>query len=134
MFHTMNRVSKQDCDFEEEASGVYLADLAAGERASMKYWRIEPGATLPAHQHPNEQIGFLISGRLTAIVEGEERELEPGDSYVFPGEELHGAENRGDDPAVGVGVLSPPRGSPRWGGDAPSTEEGPSDTPVESDD
>ncbi len=126
----MDRVTESQREPEEVADGVYLSDLAAGEKASMKYWRIEPGETLPAHRHHNEQIGFVISGTLTAIVEGEEHTLEPGDSYVFPSHEHHGAENRGDEPAIGIGVLSPPRGAPKWGQKSQSTEQ----TPAETDD
>jgi quercetin dioxygenase-like cupin family protein len=111
----MDHVTPDDREGEEVADGVYLADLAESRRACMKHWRVEPGATLPVHSHTNDQIGYVISGELTAIVDGEERELEPGDSYAFPGEELHGAENRGDEPAVGIGVLSPPREEPDWG-------------------
>jgi quercetin dioxygenase-like cupin family protein len=110
----MRRISDDGTDGEEVADGVYLADLAAGERASMKHWRVEPGATLPIHRHDNEQIGYMIRGTLTAITEGEEIVLRPGDSYLFASGELHGAENRGDEPAVGIGVLSPPRSDPDW--------------------
>jgi quercetin dioxygenase-like cupin family protein len=110
----MYHVSADDREPAEVAEDVYLSDLAAGERASMKYWRVEPGATLPTHEHDNEQIGFVISGTLTALVEGEEHLLRPGDSYAFPSGETHGAENRGDEPAVGIGVLSPPREAPDW--------------------
>ena len=112
---SVERISETEREPTEVADGVSLADLATGERAAMKHWRVEPGATLPTHRHHNEQIGYVISGTLTALVEGEEHTLSPGDSYVFPSEELHGAENRGEKPAVGVGVLSPPRGAPKWG-------------------
>jgi quercetin dioxygenase-like cupin family protein len=110
----MDWVTETEQDLDEVAEGVYLSDLAGGERTSMMYWRIEPGATLPAHRHHNEQIGYVIGGKLTAIVEGTERVLEPGDSYMFSSDEFHGAENRGNEPAVGVGVLSPPRDEPNW--------------------
>jgi len=125
----MERVSAGDREFDEVNQGVHLADLAAGERASMSYWRVEPGERIPPHRHENEQIGYLISGRLVALVDGEEVPLEPGDSYVFPGGERHGCENRGDEPAVGVGVLSPPRGAPDWGEQAAGGAES-----IESDD
>lgn len=115
---SVERISEAEREPTEVDDGVYLADLATGERTGMKHWRVEPGATLPTHRHHNEQIGYVISGTLTAIVEGEEYELSPGDSYVFPGEELHGAENRGEEPAIGIGVLSPPRDEPRWGAKA----------------
>lgn len=118
----MDRVTESQRESKEVANGVHLADLAAGERASMKHWRVEPGETLPAHRHHNEQIGYVIKGTLTAVVEGEEYQLEPGDSYVFPGGEHHGAENHGDEPAVGIGILSPPRSTPKWGNESRSAE------------
>jgi quercetin dioxygenase-like cupin family protein len=126
----MDRVTEPQRKPEEVADGVHLADLAAGEQASMKHWRVEPGETLPAHRHHNEQIGYVISGTLTAVVEGEEYELVPGDSYVFPSDERHGAENRGHEPAVGIGVLSPPRGEPKWGQNFQASEP----TTAETDD
>lgn len=111
----MDRISTDGASVEEVADGVFLGDLATGERAGMKYWRVEPGATLPAHRHHHEQIGYVISGRLVAVVEGEEVPLEPGDSYRFSSNEHHGAENRDEEPAIGVGILAPPRGEPEWG-------------------
>ncbi|WP_251342511.1 cupin domain-containing protein [Haloplanus halophilus] len=110
----MRRISEDASDGEEVASGVYLADLASGERAAMKHWRVDPGARLPVHRHDNEQIGYMIRGTLTAITDDGEVTLRPGDSYLFTSDELHGAENRGDEPAVGIGVLSPPRSEPDW--------------------
>lgn len=129
----MKHVAKPDREFDEVVEGVQLADLATGARTSMKFWRIEPGATLPTHRHHNEQIGFVVSGVLTAILEDGERELHPGDSYAFSGGELHGAENRGEEPAVGVGVLSPPRSEPQWGTNTREESSAPV-TRAESDD
>lgn len=126
----MQRVTETDRDPTEVSDGVYLADLAAGENVCMKYWEVEPGETLPTHQHANEQIGFVISGKLVAVVEGEEYVLEPGDSYLFPSNDRHGAENRWDEPAVGIGVLSPPRTEPDWGDDVTAKES----VSIESDD
>jgi quercetin dioxygenase-like cupin family protein len=129
----MDRVTEAQRKSEEVTDGVHLADLAAGERMSMKRWRVESGETLPAHRHHNEQIGYVISGSLTAVIEGEEHTLEPGDSYVFPSDEHHGAENRDDEPAIGIGVLSPPRDEPRWGRSRTS-KPAETDTPAETDD
>lgn len=111
----MHHVSKERRELTEVEAGVYLADLAVTERASMKYWRVEPGATLPTHRHEHDQIGFVIDGTMVAIADGTELRLEPGDSYAFPGGETHGAENRGGEPCVGVGIFVPPRGEPEWG-------------------
>lgn len=126
----MNRVKEAQREPDEVTDGVFLSDLASGEKTSMKFWRVEPGKTLPAHRHHNEQVGYVISGTLTAVVEGEEHTLEPGDSYLFPSDEHHGAINHGDEPAVGVGVLSPPRGVPKW----QTTGSGLEPTPPENND
>lgn len=134
----MDRITEADREHAEVTPGVYLADLAAGEKASMKHWRVEPGATLPTHRHHNEQIGYVISGTLVARVERdgavEEVRLEPGDSYVFSGDEIHGAENPGDEPAIGIGVLSPPRGEPDWGRKTRARARQSDGAPAESDD
>lgn len=129
----MQRISETERELVEVADGVHLADLAAGESACMKYWRVEAGGTLPGHSHQNEQIGYVIRGRLTAVLDGDEVTLEPGDSYAFRSGEYHGAENRGDDPAVGIGILSPPRSSPEWGTRLPASP-GPERSSSDADD
>ncbi|PGF16625.1 cupin [Natrinema sp. CBA1119] len=110
----MEKRSTDRAAFEEVADGVHLAALPAGDRAGMVYWRIEAGATLPVHAHDNEQIGFVLEGELTAIVEGEEYPLTAGDAYRFASNERHGAENRDREDALGLGVLAPPREEPEW--------------------
>ncbi|AGB37051.1 cupin domain-containing protein [Natronococcus occultus] len=111
----MEKANSEEAGFEEVSDGVYLADLAIGERASVKLWRIDPGAELPVHEHDNEQIGYMLEGRLVATAGGEEVTLAPGDCYRFPSRERHGAENRSSEPAIGIGVLAPPRKRPDWG-------------------
>lgn len=118
----MRHVTEDQRESAEVAPGVHLADLATTQRASMKFWRVEPGATLPAHRHENEQVGFVISGSMVAILAGEEQRLQPGDSYAFSGGEYHGAENRGDVPCLGIGVLAPPREQPEWGTSTEATD------------
>ncbi|MFB1065705.1 cupin domain-containing protein [Natrinema sp. H-ect4] len=110
----MEKRSTDRAAFEEVADGVHLAALPTGDRAGMVYWRIEAGATLPVHAHDNEQIGFVLEGELTAIVEGEEYPLTAGDAYRFASSERHGAENRAREDAFGLGVLAPPREEPEW--------------------
>lgn len=111
----MDVTNSNEASLREVSDGVYLGDLAIGRKASVKYWRIDSGAKLPVHRHHNEQIGYVLSGTLVAVVEGEEVTLSAGDCYRFPSQELHGAENRSAEPALGIGVLAPPRERPDWG-------------------
>ncbi len=113
----MDLVSSDVVEFAEPVEGVQLALLAAGERMSVQRFRIEPGATVPEHSHPHEQVGYLVSGDLTFLIEGEEIVVEDGDSYSLASEEPHGVENRSERVVEGIDVFSPPRTNPDWAED-----------------
>jgi quercetin dioxygenase-like cupin family protein len=106
--------SLDDVPATEALDGVHLAQLAAGERASLQHFRIDPGASVDPHAHENEQVGWLAAGTLAFEVAGEERVVEAGDSYAIPGGERHGVENRGEEAAVGVEAFVPARTAPPW--------------------
>jgi quercetin dioxygenase-like cupin family protein len=110
----MDVVHESDEASTEAVEGVHLKLLAGGTEANVQHFHIEPGAVVPEHSHPNEQLGYVASGTLDFHVDGETRTVEPGDSYVLAGGESHGAENTGDEPAVGVEVFAPPRENPHW--------------------
>ena len=111
----MDHVPRESVDSTEAVDGAHLAQLAAGEEMSVQHFTIEPGASVPAHSHRHEQAGYIADGTLTFLLaDGEEVVCAAGDSYVLDGEEVHGAENRGDVPVTGVDVFSPPRTDPDW--------------------
>lgn len=45
---------------------------------------IDPGQSLPAHRHPNEQIGYVLSGHCDLIVEGKKYFVKAGCTYCIP--------------------------------------------------
>lgn len=54
---------------------------------------LEKGAVAAMHQHPHEQIGYLISGSLVYKEEGQEdKVLGAGDTYYVPPNVMHGIE------------------------------------------
>jgi quercetin dioxygenase-like cupin family protein len=110
----MERVSHGSAESVEAVPDVHIARLAAAESMSVQGFRIEPGATVPEHAHHQEQAGYVTRGELTFLLEDGEVVVGPGDSYVLAGEEVHAVENRGDEPAEGVDVFSPPRPDPDW--------------------
>ena len=110
----MEIVSEPETDSASPVDGVHLKLLASGERMNVQHFHIEPGATVPVHSHPHEQLGFLVQGSLVFEVDGEEFVVEAGDSYSLAGDEPHGVENRGDEAVVGVDIFSPPRDDPDW--------------------
>lgn len=78
-------------DYKEIAKGVYrrithldnlmvaVIDFTGG---TMK----EPD---PYHSHVHEQITYVASGRLKFIIEGEEKELQEGDTITIPSGKKH---------------------------------------------
>ena len=98
----------------EVVDGVHLTQGAAGEQASIQRFYIEPGAEVPEHDHPHEQVGTITQGTLTFIVDGEERLVHTGDTYIIPGDEPHAAINDQDVPVEGFDIFAPPRANPDW--------------------
>ena len=66
------------------------------------------GWSLPPHRHRNEsETIHVVAGRFELVVEGERRELGPGDSVHVPRGTLHEGRNIGDDEGRRVIVFSP---------------------------
>lgn len=110
----MDVVPEESIASIEAVDGVHLKLLASGDEANIQHFFIEPGASVPEHSHPHEQLGVIKSGTLTFMVGGQEHHLSSGDTYHLDSGESHGAENRGDVPVVGYDVFSPPRDDPDW--------------------
>jgi quercetin dioxygenase-like cupin family protein len=79
-----------------------------GRRMTFAVVDLEPNTPVKRHEHPNEQIGIVLTGSLRFSVGDEERELGPGDTYVIPGGVFHKALS-GPDGAVVIDVFSPVR-------------------------
>ena len=91
----------------EMLSGVARKTLAVGERMLMAEFSLEGGSVVPIHQHPHEQLGYVISG-IQRLTVGEKVFLvEAGDSYYIPGGTPHGSEAITD--SVALDAFSPPR-------------------------
>lgn len=115
----MEEVPHASQDTVEAVEGVHLTQLAVGDRMSVQHFHVEPGATVPRHSHPEEQVGYVVKGTFTFTVGGEDEDDEyvvgPGDSYCIPAGEAHEARNESEEPVTGIDVFSPPRRGPDWG-------------------
>jgi quercetin dioxygenase-like cupin family protein len=110
----MDVTPRGEADPTEALPGVHLARVATGDGASLQRFRVEPGATVEAHSHPHEQIGWLAEGELVFVLDDREVTVGAGDAYAIPGGETHGATNPGDADAVGVEAFVPARERPPW--------------------
>ena len=79
-----------------------------GERVTFSLVELDPDVTVPEHSHENEQLGIVIEGSLTFTVDGEVRELGPGQAWCITKNLPHSVV-AGPDGAVLVEVFSPVR-------------------------
>ena len=102
----------QFVDFESMASfelaeGVDGRPLF-GEGAMINLIEFEPGAVVPLHSHPHEQLGIVLRGTQILVIDGEDHALGPMQGYVLPGGVEHAA-RCGPEGATVVDVFQPVR-------------------------
>ena len=56
---------------------------------------LKAGSVMPPHQHPQEQIIHILSGRMKVNAGNDSRVLGPGDSYYLASNVSHGVETLG---------------------------------------
>ncbi len=93
--------------YNSPVEGVRLKSLTYGKNTHMCEFIVGAGSEIPEHSHPHEQTGYLVSGKLTLIVENETLAAEPGDSWSIPKDAVHRATATED--SVIVEVFSPVR-------------------------
>ncbi len=91
----------------ELAEGISARPLF-GEGAMINVIDFEPGATVPLHSHPHEQLGIVLRGMQALVVNGEPHELGPMQGYVLPGGVEHSA-YCGPEGALVIDVFQPVR-------------------------
>jgi quercetin dioxygenase-like cupin family protein len=91
----------------QAAAGIRRKTLIYGGNTLMTEFLLDKGAVLPMHSHPEEQTGYLVSGHMRLTIGGDTYDIQPGDSWLAPGNVTHGAEILED--SVAVEVFAPVR-------------------------
>jgi quercetin dioxygenase-like cupin family protein len=99
--------AQEDTGYRKVIEGIRMKTLVYGAKTLMAEFRLSQGADLPAHQHPHEQTGYLVSGRIDLTIDGSVHAVRPGDSWCIPGGVTHSAKVHED--AVAVEVFAPVR-------------------------
>jgi quercetin dioxygenase-like cupin family protein len=81
--------------------------LASGPQSMIALMHYRPENRVPFHSHPNEQSGYIISGRTRVRTRDAAHELGAGDSYVVPANVEHSIEIL--EPTEELQVFTPPR-------------------------
>jgi quercetin dioxygenase-like cupin family protein len=78
-----------------------------GDRVTLARFELKQGGVVPMHVHDNEQVTFVVSGRLRFHMDGREIDVGAGEVFQIPGGLAH--EVRVLEDALVVDVFSPVR-------------------------
>ena len=85
----MKTVVKKENAVKKVFKGVSLDSLALGEKSQVTKMNYVVGNYASPHKHPHEQSGYVISGRYELTLDGEKYEIQSGDTYAIPGNQIH---------------------------------------------
>jgi quercetin dioxygenase-like cupin family protein len=89
------------------AEGVRARALF-GDAAMLNLVELDPGAVVPEHSHPHEQLGIGLRGLITMVIDGTERPMGPMDAMHIPSGVVH-AGVAGPEGALVLDVFTPIR-------------------------
>jgi quercetin dioxygenase-like cupin family protein len=92
---------------EEQVTDKISRKIIAGDQGMMVWWSMKAGAHATPHKHPNEQIAWMLKGKMEFRLGDERRTCGPGDLVVIPGGVEHEAFFPEDTEVIDV--FAPPR-------------------------
>ena len=98
---------KDESSYRNPIPGVNFKTLAHGDNAMLGEFRLSKGYEIPRHSHPQEQTGYLVSGRMIFHIGDETHETEPGDAWNIKGNVEHSVDVLED--CLVIEVFSPLR-------------------------
>ncbi|MHA1342180.1 MAG: cupin domain-containing protein [Promethearchaeota archaeon] len=88
---TKNPINLKDIKEVEVVKGIFRKTLAYNKEGLLCHFRLLKGTEIPLHNHIHTQIGYVVKGKLKFFTSNSEFIATTGDSYVFDGNEKHGA-------------------------------------------
>ncbi|WP_205623745.1 cupin domain-containing protein [Desulfogranum japonicum] len=87
--------------------GVDFVLLSHGAESMVTKMLYKKEDNVPFHKHPNEQSGYVISGKYRIVFKTYDQVIGPGDTYNIPRDVEHRLEII--DPGEVIDIFSPPR-------------------------
>ena len=88
----IKHIMKNENPWIEICPGIRRRTHAHGRTMYQMVAELAAGSRMPEHQHSQEQIVHILSGRMQLIVEGMPHELDTGDSFYLASNIPHGVE------------------------------------------
>jgi len=87
---------------------VVFPDTVGSENLALSVCYLNPGEEVRVHDHPYEEVYFVVNGRGAMTLGDRKLSLEPLDFVYIPASVRHGQRNTGNDVLVIVCAMSPP--------------------------
>lgn len=91
----------------ERVTGKIERRILAGQQGKIVGWKMKAGAHAAAHQHPHEQIVWMLKGKMDFRIGSDRRSMLGGDVAVIPGNTEH--EGHFPEETEVVDIFVPPR-------------------------
>ena len=88
----MKNVVKKEDAIPKQFLGVDFVVLSIGKDTMVAKMLYKSTDFVPFHKHPNEQSGYVLSGKYKLKFGGEEYMLTEGDTYSIPADTEHSIE------------------------------------------
>jgi quercetin dioxygenase-like cupin family protein len=93
--------------FQKAREGTFYKTIA-GKNMQMFYLKLEPGQ-ITNHNHPQEQIGYILVGKVELTIGTETKICLAGEAYYIPSNLQHGFKVMGDERLEYIEIFSPPK-------------------------
>jgi quercetin dioxygenase-like cupin family protein len=89
---------------EEQITEKISRRILSGDQGLLEWWSIEAGVHVEPHSHANEQIVWMLKGKMEFRLGSEQRVCGPGDVVVISGGTEHEGWFREDSEASARGL------------------------------
>lgn len=73
----------------------------------------EPGAVVPKHTHPGEEVGYVLEGELTVEIQGKPAQaVKAGEVFFIPANTVHSGKNTSKGQTVVISTYIVEKGKP----------------------
>jgi quercetin dioxygenase-like cupin family protein len=97
----------RDAHQVEMRPGIHRRTMGVTDEAMLCEFFLERDSVVPDHSHMNDQVGYIVQGRVEMTIGGVAKVMVRGDSYAIPGGIVHSA--RALEDSIAIDVFSPPR-------------------------
>jgi len=81
----------------------------SGKKSMMVFNELQTSSKPNLHQHPHEQLTYIVEGTCRFVLGDEGLDLVAGDVILIPPNVPHSLEVTGDRPVLNLDVFTPPR-------------------------